>query len=151
MKIDFRKKEYHARVEMLLVADCVIHGHEVGPCVASQPYDDRRNKLRSHHKQNSQNERPDGDDPGFSVEVEHIMPALADMPVTPDGCVPAWPADQQGLGQSTYLGAVADPGANLSRLGTAAGLDQEEWAQFAAMVRSRLGMEPDDLAGADRP
>ena len=52
MKIDFRKKEYHALVEKLHVADCLIHGHEVGSCVASQPYDDRRKKLRSHHKGN---------------------------------------------------------------------------------------------------
>jgi hypothetical protein len=79
------------------------------------------------------------------------MPALADMPVTPDGHTLAWPADQQGLGQSTHLGAVADPGANLSRLGMAAGLDQEEWTRFVAMVRSRLGMELGDLGGEDGP
>lgn len=138
MKINFRKQKYHALVEMLLVADCVTHGHEVGRWHASKRYDHLRKKVLSHHKQNSQNERPDGDDPGFSVEAEHIMPALADIPVTPDGCVPAWPADWQGLGQSRHLGAVAE-------------LDQEEWAHFAAMVRSRLGMELGDLAGADRP
>jgi hypothetical protein len=151
MKINFRKQKYHALVEMLLVADCVTRGHEVGRWHASKRYDHLRKKVLSHHKQNSQNERPDGDDPGFSVEVEHIMPALADIPVTPDGCVPAWPADWQGLGQSRHLGAVADLEAHLSRLGTAAELDQEEWAHFAAMVRSRLGMELGDLAGVDRP
>jgi hypothetical protein len=36
----------------------------------------------------------------------------------------------------------------LSRLGMAAGLDPDEWAQFAAMVRSRLGMELGELARA---
>jgi hypothetical protein len=30
----------------------------------------------------------------------------------------------------------------------AAGLDQEEWTRFAAMVRSRLGIELGELAGA---
>ena len=33
----------------------------------------------------------------------------------------------------------------------AAGLDEEEGAQFAAMVRSRLGMELVEFAGENRP
>jgi hypothetical protein len=75
---------------------------------------------------------------------------LTDVQVTPDGHVLAWTAEQEGVGHSMHLGAEADLRANLSRLGMAAGLDQEEWTQFAALVRSRLGMELGELAGEDR-
>jgi len=88
---------------------------------------------------------------GFALEREFTMPVLADVQVTPDGQVLGWPSEEEGVGHSIHMGAEADLRANLSRLGMAASLDQEEWTQFAAMVRSRLGMELGDLAGADRP
>jgi len=47
MKINFRKQKYHALVEMLLVADCVTRGHEVGRCHASKRYDHLRKKVLS--------------------------------------------------------------------------------------------------------
>ena len=84
---------------------------------------------------------------GFVLERQFTTPALADVQVTPDGHVLAWQAEQAAIGHSMHLGAVADPRANLSRLGMAAGLDQEEWTRFAAMVRSRLGIELGELAG----
>jgi hypothetical protein len=46
-----------------------------------------------------------------------------------------------------HLGVEADLRANLSRLGMAAGLEQEEWTRFAAVVRSRLGIELGELTG----
>jgi hypothetical protein len=67
--------------------------------------------------------------------------------MTPDGPVLYWPAEQEAVGHSMHLGVAADLRANLSRLGMAAGLDPDEWAQFAAMVRSRLGMVLGDRAG----
>ena len=88
---------------------------------------------------------------GFVLEREYTTPTLADVQVTPDGHVLGWPAEQEGVGHSMHLGVAADLRANLSRLGMAAGLDQEEWTQFAAMVRSRLGMELGELAGEGRP
>jgi len=88
---------------------------------------------------------------GFVLEREYTKPTLADVQVTPDGHVLARQAEQAAIGHSMHLGAAADLRANLSRLAIASGLDQGEWAQFAAMVRSRLGMELVDLAGADRP
>lgn len=87
---------------------------------------------------------------GFVLERKFTTPALADVQVTPDGHVLGWP-EEEGVGYSMHLGVEADLRANLSRLGMAAGLEQEEWTRFAAMVRSRLGMELGDLAGADRP
>jgi hypothetical protein len=87
---------------------------------------------------------------GFVLEREYTTPTLADVQVTPDGHVLGWPVEQEGVGHSMHLGAAADLRANLSRLGMAAGLDQGEWAQFAAMARSRLGMELGELAGEDR-
>lgn len=88
---------------------------------------------------------------GFVLEREYTTPVLVDVQVTPDGHVLAWQADQEGVGRSMHLGAAADLRANLSRLGMAAGLDQEEWTQFAALVRFRLGMELGELAGESRP
>jgi hypothetical protein len=88
---------------------------------------------------------------GFVLEREYTKPTLADVQVTPDGHVLGWPSAAEGVGHSMHLGVEADLRANLSHLGMAAGLEQEEWTRFAAMVRSRLGMELVDLAGADRP
>jgi hypothetical protein len=85
---------------------------------------------------------------GFVLGRAYTTPTLTDVQVTPDGHVLA---EQEGVGHSMHLGAEADLRANLSRLGMAAGLDQEEWTQFAAMVRSRLGMELGELAGESRP
>ena len=83
---------------------------------------------------------------GFVLERQFTTPALADVQVTPDGHVLGWPSEE-GVGHSMHLGVEADLRANLSRLGMAAGLDQEEWTRFAAMVRSRLGIELGELAG----
>ncbi len=88
---------------------------------------------------------------GFVLGREYTTPTLADVQVTPDGHVLGWPVEQEGVGHSMHLGAAADLRANLSRLGMAAGLDQEEWTQFAALVRSGLGMDLGELAGESRP
>jgi hypothetical protein len=69
--------------------------------------------------------------------------------MTPDGPVLSSLAEQEGVGHSMHFGVAADLRANLSRLGMAAGLDPDEWAQFVAMVRLRLGMELGELAGED--
>ena len=87
---------------------------------------------------------------GSCWSVSYTTPTLTDVQVTPDGHVLGWPVEQEGVGHSMHLGVAADLRANLSRLGMAAGLDPDEWAQFAAMVRSRLGMELVELAGEDR-
>jgi hypothetical protein len=50
MKIHFTKQEYRALVEMLLIADWVLHAHEVEPADATEPYDGLRKKVLSHHK-----------------------------------------------------------------------------------------------------
>jgi hypothetical protein len=85
---------------------------------------------------------------GFVLERQFTTPVLADVQVTPDGHVLGWPTEEEGIGHSMHLGVDADLRANLSRLGMGAGLDQEEWTRFAAMVRSRLGIELGELAGA---
>jgi len=51
MKINFTKKEYQTLVEMLLLADWVIHGQEGEPREAKKPYADLRKKVLSHHKE----------------------------------------------------------------------------------------------------
>jgi hypothetical protein len=88
---------------------------------------------------------------GFVLDRQFTTPALADVQVTPDGHGLGWPSAEEGVGHSMHLGVEADLRANLRRLAMAAGLDQEEWARFEAMVRSRLGMELGELAGEDRP
>jgi len=82
---------------------------------------------------------------GFVLERQFTTPALADVQVTPDGHVLGWPGEEERVGQSVHLGVEADLRANLSRLGMAAGLDEDEWARFAAMVRARLGIELGEL------
>ncbi|AGA92428.1 hypothetical protein Thimo_3776 (plasmid) [Thioflavicoccus mobilis 8321] len=84
---------------------------------------------------------------GFVLERQYTTPALADVQVTPDGHVLGWPSEEECVGHSMHLGVEADLRANLSRLGMAAGLDQQEWTLFAAMVRSQLGIELGELAG----
>jgi hypothetical protein len=84
---------------------------------------------------------------GFVLERVYTTPTLADVQVTPDGHVLGWPAEQDRVGHSMHLGVEADLRANPSRLGMAAGLDQEEWTRFAAMIRSRLGIKLDELVG----
>jgi hypothetical protein len=86
---------------------------------------------------------------GFVLEREYTTPSLADVQVTPDGHVLGWPAEPEGIGHSMHLGVAADLRANLSRLGMTAGLEQEEWIRFAAMVRSRLGIELGELAAGE--
>ncbi len=51
MKINFTKKEYQALVEMLLVADLVIHGHDVEEHEEKKPYTALRKKVLSHHEE----------------------------------------------------------------------------------------------------
>ena len=84
---------------------------------------------------------------GFVLERQFTTPVLADVQVTPDGHVLGWPTEEEGIGHSMHLGVEADLRANLSRLGMAAGLEQEEWIRFVAMVRARLGIALDELAG----
>lgn len=64
MKIDFTKLEYQALVEMLLIADWVLHGHDVGPPDATDPYDALRKKVLSHHKEM-------GTEADFEYDPEH--------------------------------------------------------------------------------
>ncbi|MBK5938340.1 hypothetical protein [Halochromatium roseum] len=86
---------------------------------------------------------------GFVLERQFTTPALADVQLTPDGHVLGWPAEEEGVGHSLHLGVAADLRANLSRLGIAAGLEQEEWSRFAERVRTRLSLElgPIPMAG----
>lgn len=51
MKINFTKREYRTLVEMLLLADWVMHSHDEGPNDAAKPYKDLRKKVLSHHKE----------------------------------------------------------------------------------------------------
>ena len=51
MKINFTKKEYQTLVEMLLVADWVITGHEEEEREATKPHKDLRKKVLSYHKE----------------------------------------------------------------------------------------------------
>jgi hypothetical protein len=87
---------------------------------------------------------------GFVMEREYTTPSLADIKVTPDGHVLAWPSEGDGIGHSVHLGPATGLRVNLRRLGMAAGLDEGEWADYAARVHQRLGM---DLGGQveDRP
>ena len=51
MKINVTRKEYQTLVEMLLVADWVITGHEGEEREATKPYKELRTKVLSHHKE----------------------------------------------------------------------------------------------------
>jgi hypothetical protein len=51
MKINFTRKEYAALVEMVLLADWVIHAHEVELTDESKPYVALRKKVLSHHRE----------------------------------------------------------------------------------------------------
>ena len=51
MKINFTKKEYQTLVEMLLVADWVITGHEEEEREATKPHKELRKKVLSYHKE----------------------------------------------------------------------------------------------------
>ncbi len=51
MKINFTKKEYATLVEMLLMADWVLHAHETGPTKETMPYTEIRRKILSYHKE----------------------------------------------------------------------------------------------------
>ena len=52
---------------------------------------------------------------GFVLKGEYTTPSLADIKVTPDGHVLAWPSEGDGIGHSAQLGFAADPRANLAR------------------------------------
>ena len=51
MKINFTKKEYATLVEMLLIADWIIHAHETEPTGETNSYADVRKKVLSHYKE----------------------------------------------------------------------------------------------------
>ena len=51
MKMNFTKKEYQTLIEMLLVADWVITGHEEVEGEATRPYREFRKKVLAHHKE----------------------------------------------------------------------------------------------------
>ena len=51
MKINFTKKEYQTLVEMLLVADWIIRGHETEPREETKRYNDLRKKILAFHKE----------------------------------------------------------------------------------------------------
>jgi hypothetical protein len=50
MKMNFTNKEYQVLVEMLLIADWVIHAHEE-ETKARKPFKELRKKVLSHHKE----------------------------------------------------------------------------------------------------
>ena len=79
---------------------------------------------------------------GFILERQYTTPVLADLEVTPDGHVIAWPLgdDEASVGHALHLGVEADLRANLRRLAMAADLDEAEWALFAERVQARVGM-----------
>ena len=80
MKINFTKKEYEALVEMLLLADWVIHGHEEEPVKATKPYTDLRKKVLSHHKEmgmeNAFTYESDDDDYFETADYEESAPHM---------------------------------------------------------------------------
>jgi hypothetical protein len=51
MTIDFTNEEYATLVEMILVADWIIHANEVEQADVTSPYADLRKKVLSHHKE----------------------------------------------------------------------------------------------------
>ena len=51
MKINFTKKEYRVLVEVLLIADWIIHSEEVDPAETTRSYDELRKKVLSHYKE----------------------------------------------------------------------------------------------------
>jgi len=51
MEINFTKKEYSKLVEMVLIADWIIHAHEVEKSDATNAFRDLRRKLLSNHKE----------------------------------------------------------------------------------------------------
>jgi len=51
MKINFTKKEYQTLVEMLLIADWIIHSHEEQPRKETEPYSALRKKVLSYFKE----------------------------------------------------------------------------------------------------
>jgi hypothetical protein len=51
MKINFTKKEYRILVEMLLIADWIIHSHETDSVEKTKSYTDLRKKVLSHYKE----------------------------------------------------------------------------------------------------
>jgi hypothetical protein len=75
---------------------------------------------------------------GFLFGRAYTTPALADVVVTPDGHVLGRP--EGDTGPLAYLAAAADLRANLRRLGMAAGLSADEWAELDTLVRSQLGV-----------
>ena len=73
------------------------------------------------------------------MERQYTTPTLAELVVTPDGHVLARPEDEPG--PLAHIATEADLRANLRRLGMAAGLDDAEWAEYAGLVRRRLGID----------
>jgi hypothetical protein len=51
MKINFTNEEYRILVEMLLIADWIIHSHEGDPVEDTKSYTDLRKKVLSHYKE----------------------------------------------------------------------------------------------------
>ncbi|MBK1632632.1 hypothetical protein CKO31_18170 [Thiohalocapsa halophila] len=79
---------------------------------------------------------------GFVLGEAFTEPAIAELHLTPDGGVLAVPVTAAGeRGQAAFIGAAVDLQANLSRLGMAAGLDADEWSEYARLVRERVGVE----------
>ncbi len=79
---------------------------------------------------------------GFVLGEAFTDPVIAELHLAPDGGVLAVPVTAAGeRGQAAFIGAAADLQANLSRLGMAAGLDAAEWADYARLVRERVGVE----------
>ena len=80
MKINFTKKEYQTLVEMLLLADWVIRGHEEHPREATKPYTDLRKKVLSHHKEMGMEKaftyEPEADDYFETADYEEQPPHM---------------------------------------------------------------------------
>ena len=81
---------------------------------------------------------------GYLFERVYATPALAELTVTTDGHLVGRPQVAGEIGHTIYMGCETDLRANLRRLGIAAGLDQDEWAELGERVRVRIGI---DLGG----
>ena len=81
---------------------------------------------------------------GYLFERVYATPALAELTVTTDGHLVGRPQVAGEIGHTIYMGCETDLRANLRRLGIAAGLDQDEWAELGERVRLRIGI---DLGG----
>jgi len=80
MKINFTKKEYQTLVEMLLIADWIIHSHEEAPRSEAEPYSALRKKVLAYFKEMGMGEAfrydPEADDYFETAAYEERSPHM---------------------------------------------------------------------------